>query len=44
MHTYTWSDMAFKFQKIKKRSETQETLLDVMSCRQDDVVKIWHVG
>ena len=31
--------MAFKFQKIKKRSETHETLLDVMSCHQDDVVK-----
>ena len=31
--------MAFKFQKIKKRRETHETLLDVMSCHQDDVVK-----
>ena len=31
--------MAFKFQKIKKRSETHETLLDVMLCHQDDVVK-----
>ena len=31
--------MAFKFQKVKKRSETHETLLDVMSCHQDDVVK-----
>ena len=31
--------MVFKFQKIKKRSETHETLLDVMSCHQDDVVK-----
>jgi hypothetical protein len=29
--------MAFKFQK--KRSETHESLLDVMSCHQDDVVK-----
>ena len=25
--------------KIKKRSETHETLLDVMPCHQDDVVK-----
>ena len=40
--------MAFKFQKIKKGSETHETLLDVMSCHQDDVVnflacltKVW---
>ena len=31
--------MAFKLQKNKKRSETHETLLDVMSCHQDDVVK-----
>ena len=31
--------MAFKFQKIKKISETHETLLDVMSCHQDDVIK-----
>ena len=31
--------MAFKFQKTKKISETHETLLDVMSCHQDDVVK-----
>ena len=31
--------MAFKFQKIKKISETHETLVDVMSCQQDDVVK-----
>ena len=31
--------MAFKFQKIKKISETHETLVDVMSCHQDDVVK-----
>ena len=39
MHTYAWSDMEIKFQKIKKISETHETLLDVMSCHQDDVVK-----
>ena len=39
MHMYAWSDMAFYFQKIKKKSETHETLLDVMSCHQDDVVK-----
>ena len=31
--------MAFKFQKIKKRSETHETLVDVTSCHQDDVAK-----
>ena len=31
--------MAFKFQKNKKISETHETLVDVMSCHQDDVVK-----
>ena len=31
--------MAFKFQKIKKISETHETLLDVVSCHEDDVVK-----
>ena len=31
--------MAFKFQKIKKISETHETLVGVMSCHQDDVVK-----
>ena len=31
--------MAFKFQKMKKRSEKHETLVDVMSCHQDDVVK-----
>ena len=30
--------MAFKFQNIKK-TETHETLVDVMSCHQDDVVK-----
>ena len=37
--TDAWSAMAFKFQKIKKRSETHETLLDVMSYHQDDAVK-----
>ena len=37
--THAWSAMAFKFQKIKERSETHETLLDVISCHQDDVVK-----
>ena len=31
--------MAFKFQKNKKISQTHETLVDVMSCHQDDVVK-----
>ena len=31
--------MAFKFQKIKKKSETHETLVNGMSCHQDDVVK-----
>jgi len=36
---YGWSAMAFKFQKIKKISETHETLVDGMSCHQDDVVK-----
>ena len=39
--THAWSAMAFKFQK--KRSEKHETLLDVMSCNQDDVVKNWPV-
>ena len=39
MHIYAWSDMTFKFQKTKKISETHETLLDVMSCHQDDVVQ-----
>ena len=37
--THAWSTMAFKFQKFKKVSETHETLVDVMSCHQDDVVK-----
>ena len=37
--THAWTAMAFKFQKMKKRSETHETLLDVMSCHQDHVVK-----
>ena len=41
--THSWSDMAFKFQKTKKWSEKHETLLDVMSCHQDDVVKKWLV-
>ena len=41
--TDAWSAMAFKFWKNKKRSETHETLFDVMSCCQDDVVKFWHV-
>ena len=39
MNTYAWSDMAFEFKKIEKYSETHETLVDVMSCHQDDVVK-----
>ena len=38
--THAWSAMAFKFQKIKRRSETHETLVDVMPCHLDDVVKI----
>ena len=29
--------------KNQKKSETHETLVDVMSCHQDDVVKNWHV-
>ena len=33
--THAWSAMSFKFQKIKKISETHETLPDVMSCHQD---------
>ena len=48
----TWtqasSKMAFKLQNIKKKSETHETLVDVMSCHQDEVVnflafltKVW---
>src|SRR5215216_2344090 len=39
MQMYSWSAMVFKFPKLKKISETQETLVDVMSCHQDDVVK-----
>ena len=31
--------MAFESQKIKKISETHESLVDAMSCHQDDVVK-----
>ena len=38
--THAWSAMSFKFQKIKKGSETYETLVDVILCHQDDVVKI----
>ena len=41
--TQAWSAMSFKFQKIKKMSETHETLVDVMSCHQDDVVQNWCV-
>ena len=37
--THAWSAMAFQFQKMKKLSEKHETLVDVMSCQQDDVVK-----
>jgi hypothetical protein len=37
--THAWSAMSFNFQKIKKRLGTHVTLLDVMSCHQDDVVK-----
>ena len=29
--------------KNKEKSERHETLVDVMSCHQDDVVKKWHV-
>ena len=36
---YAWSGVAFQFQKIKKIAETHETLVDVMSCHQDDVVR-----
>ena len=36
MHGATWH---FKSKKLKKNSKTHETLLDVMSCLQDDVVK-----
>ena len=36
MHGVPWH---FNSKKIKKISETHETLLDVMSCHQDDVVK-----
>ena len=36
MHVVTWH---FKSKKFKKNSETHETLLDVMSGHQDDVVK-----
>ena len=35
MHGVTWH---FNLKNLKK-SETHETLLDVMSCHQDDVVK-----
>ena len=38
-HVHVWSAMEFLFLKIIKRSEKHETLLDVMSCHQDDVVK-----
>ena len=38
-HVHAWSAMALLFQKIKKRSEKHETLLDVMTCHQDDVVQ-----
>ena len=31
--------MAFKYQNIKNRSKTNETLVDVISRQQDDVVK-----
>ena len=36
---YGWSAMAFKFQKIKKISETHETFVDLMSCHKEDVAK-----
>ena len=35
---HAWSTMALN-SKNYKRSETHETLLDVMSCHQDDVVE-----
>ena len=37
--THASSAIALLFQKIKKILETHETLVDVMSCHQDDVVK-----
>ena len=37
--THAWCAMAFSFQKNKKLSEEHETLVDVISCHQDDVVK-----
>ena len=48
--THAWSAMAFKFQNIKNRSETHETLLDdvplgefldeqIARVRQHDIVK-----
>ena len=37
--THSWSAMALQLQKNKNCSEKRETLLDVMSCHQDDVVK-----
>ena len=36
MHGVPWH---LNSKKIKEKSETNETLLDVMSCHQDDVVK-----
>ena len=36
MHGVTWH---FNSKKIEKLSETHETVVDVMSCHQDDVVK-----
>ena len=38
-HVHAWNAMAFLFQKFEKWSGKHETLLDVMSCRQDDVVQ-----
>ena len=39
MHMDAWSGMTFNSKKLKKISETHETLFDLMSCHQDDVVK-----
>ena len=40
MHGFTWH---FISKKLKKLSEKHETLLDVMSCHQHDVVKKFGV-
>ena len=40
---HSWSAMALQFHKNKNCSEKHETLLDLMSCHQDDVVKNWPI-